>query len=162
MDWIALFNMQKQLDSYIEENHGLLKADLFDKKILALLVELGELANETRCFKFWSKKPRNNQTVILEEYVDVIHFLMSIGINKGYDSFDSKTNQLIDRSEVDQFQIVYEQTIMYKNSPTKANYEQLFSSCIDLGNLLGFSEEDIQHAYLEKNEINYKRQNQGY
>ncbi|MFD1335249.1 dUTP diphosphatase [Oceanobacillus iheyensis] len=162
MDWQALFNMQKQLDSYIEENHGLEKADLFDKKILALLVELGELANETRCFKFWSKKPRNKQSVILEEYVDVIHFLMSVGINKGYDSFESTNNQHINRSEIDQFQIVYEQTIMYKNEPNKAKYEELFSSCIDLGNILGFSEEDIQRAYLEKNEINYKRQNQGY
>ncbi|BAC14100.1 hypothetical conserved protein [Oceanobacillus iheyensis HTE831] len=162
MDWQALFNMQKQLDSYIEENHGLEKADLFEKKILALLVELGELANETRCFKFWSKKPRNKQSVILEEYVDVIHFLMSVGINKGYDSFESTNDQHINRSEIDQFQIVYEQTIMYKNEPIKAKYEELFSSCIDLGNILGFSEEDIQRAYLEKNEINYKRQNQGY
>ncbi len=56
MEWDTLFKMQKELDSYIESNHNLANHDLFDDKYLALLVEIGELANETRCFKFWSNK----------------------------------------------------------------------------------------------------------
>src|SRR5699024_5676501 len=61
--------MQAALDKYIEENNDLANTDIFEAKYLALLVELGELANETRCFKFWSKKPGSDRTVILEEFV---------------------------------------------------------------------------------------------
>src|SRR5688500_20051556 len=56
------------------------KTDVFREKCLALLVELGELANETRCFKFRSKKPRNDDSVLLEEYVDNRHFRLSLGL----------------------------------------------------------------------------------
>jgi len=52
-----LFTMQRQLDQHIEDKHELHKEDLIPRKLLALLVEIGELANETRCFKFWSVKP---------------------------------------------------------------------------------------------------------
>lgn len=53
--------------------------------MLALLVEIGELANETRCFKYWSNKPASEREVILEEYVDGLHFILSIGIDLGID-----------------------------------------------------------------------------
>ena len=55
------------------------------RKMLALLVEIGELANETRCFKYWSNKPASEREVILEEYVDGLHFILSIGIDLGID-----------------------------------------------------------------------------
>src|SRR5690625_5238764 len=47
--------MQAELDKKIVKEKGLEGQDLLDKKILALQVELGELANEWRGFKFWSE-----------------------------------------------------------------------------------------------------------
>ncbi|MEX2104164.1 MAG: dUTP diphosphatase, partial [Bacilli bacterium] len=44
-----LFHIQKNLDDRIIEEHGLIREHLLSHKLLALLVELGELANETRC-----------------------------------------------------------------------------------------------------------------
>src|SRR3954454_6608730 len=92
MDFEKLFQMQKGLDNHIEEKHRLEDEDLFSRKILALFVELGELANETRCFKFWSVKPASARSVILEEFVDGIHFILSLGIECGFDQkrFDLK------------------------------------------------------------------------
>ncbi|CEI83961.1 hypothetical protein J18TS1_00850 [Oceanobacillus oncorhynchi subsp. incaldanensis] len=163
MDWNQLFDMQKQLDTYIENNHDLSNVNLFREKHLALLVELGELANETRCFKFWSTKPRNSGQVILEEYVDVLHFLMSIGIEKDliYQPAD-KTQLEEDITESECFYHVYEKAITYRENPVNENYQQLFSWSLRLGNQLGFTDEDIQQAYWEKNKINYERQDQGY
>src|SRR5699024_5123946 len=46
VDWSQLFSMQKQLDTYIEHNHNREPTDLFHEKYVALLVEIGELANE--------------------------------------------------------------------------------------------------------------------
>lgn len=55
-----LFELQKQLDEHIYEDHPVQDGeDRLAKKILALQVELGELANEWRGFKFWS----NNRAI---------------------------------------------------------------------------------------------------
>ena len=62
------------------------------RKMLALLVEIGELANETRCFKYWSNKPASEREVILEEYVDGLHFILSIGIDLGIDKTSYSIN----------------------------------------------------------------------
>lgn len=84
-EWFA---MQADLDYFIQAEHQLQNEDLFEKKILSLLVELGELANETRCFKFWSRKPPSDEKVILEEFVDGVHFILSIGLELGYEDQD--------------------------------------------------------------------------
>ncbi|GIO21726.1 dUTP diphosphatase [Oceanobacillus sp. J11TS1] len=163
MDWNQLFEMQQELDTYIENNHDLSEVNLFHEKHLALLVELGELANETRCFKFWSTKPRNDQQVILAEYVDVLHFLMSIGIEKDfYYQSGGKLDLEDDITESECFYQVYAKAIAYREIPTNENYQQLFSWTLQLGNQLGFTDKDIQQAYLEKNQINYQRQDEGY
>ncbi|WP_249870912.1 dUTP diphosphatase [Oceanobacillus saliphilus] len=162
MNWNRLFEMQKQLDTYIEKNHDLSKTDVFQEKYLALLVELGELANETRCFKFWSTKPRSEKSIILEEYVDVIHFILSLGLEKGFSYETTRDTATAAVTETEQFNEVFEAAATYKNNTTSSNYNTLFMKTLQLAEILGFTEEDIQHAYMKKNEINYERQNQGY
>ncbi|HLR08365.1 MAG TPA: dUTP diphosphatase [Bacillota bacterium] len=161
MDWHQLFNMQKKLDTYIETKRGIADQDVFSEKCLALLTELGELANETRCFKFWSTKERSEQAVILEEYVDGIHFILSLGLDKGY-GFTKEDIPHPNLSEIEQFHAVFAASVAFKNEPTEANYKNMFISYLQLGKLLGFSEGDIQRAYMEKNAKNYQRQNEGY
>ena len=79
MNLQKLFEMQAALDAFIEKTQNITQ-DVFYEKGLALLVELGELANETRCFKFWSTKGPSAREVILEEFVDSIHFMLSLGL----------------------------------------------------------------------------------
>ncbi|HLS10355.1 dUTP diphosphatase [Lentibacillus sp.] len=161
MDWSSLYTMQKQLDAYIESQHDLSGRDVFQEKYLALLVELGELANETRCFKFWSIKPRSDQSIILEEYVDGIHFLLSLGLEKGYRYTADRVNS-VETDETGQFNRVYDVCTAFYRDPSEANYNQLFENYLQLGILLGFDEHAIKDAYFKKNEVNYERQNQGY
>ena len=49
-----------------------------DKNILSLLVEIGELANEVRCFKYWSTKPRSSDKIVLEEYAYVLIMILTL------------------------------------------------------------------------------------
>ena len=56
MNLTRIFGMQEVLDTRIIKEHGLEGQNLFYNMILALQVEIGELANETRCFKHWSNK----------------------------------------------------------------------------------------------------------
>ncbi|MHA6252069.1 dUTP diphosphatase [Oceanobacillus sp. CAU 1775] len=161
MNWDKLYSMQEQLDSYIHKNHQVEGQDLFNERYLALLVELGELANETRCFKFWSTKKRSADDVVLAEYVDGIHFLLSIGLAKSYRYEDTKL-QPSELSETEQFNNIFLKAAFFKENPNKEKYNELFTEYLKLGQLLGFTEEAIQQAYFVKNEINFERQNSGY
>lgn len=157
-----LFSLQKELDTRIEKEHGLENENLMDKKIMALLVELGELANETRCFKFWSLKPAATRDVILEEYVDGIHFILSIGLELGIQDQVTLSPIEEERDIVEQFQQVYASIIDFRRALNSENYHKIFNEYILLGKLLGFSAEDIEKAYMMKNEVNHKRQDMGY
>ncbi|WP_181349784.1 dUTP diphosphatase [Thalassobacillus sp. CUG 92003] len=160
MNWDELFHMQKELDTYIENHNNLTGEALFKRKVLALMVELGELANETRCFKFWSAKPASARAVILEEYVDGLHFILSLGIEieagmgtEDYEEYADLTNGFLK---------VYEEVNRFSTSPCQETYQALFTSYLTLGRTIGFSEQDVQDAYLAKNKVNYERQDKGY
>ncbi|GAA0288544.1 dimeric dUTPase (all-alpha-NTP-PPase superfamily) [Gracilibacillus halotolerans] len=161
MDWQSLFKMQRQLDFYIEKQHGLEDEPLFEKKVMALLVEVGELANETRCFKFWSLKPPSDRSVIAEEYVDGIHFILSLGLEIGVENVNLE-GQNSTENLTTLFHDVFEAIHHFKLTKQVDTYEQLFSTYLTLGNKLGFLANDIQEAYLKKNKINFERQEQGY
>jgi dimeric dUTPase (all-alpha-NTP-PPase superfamily) len=158
-----LFQMQKALDSYIEGKHQLQNEDLFDRKVLALLVEIGELANETRCFKFWSIKPSSEVEVILEEFVDGIHFILSLGIECGFDEkiFNLK-NSPSSNTITEQFLQIYQLVGTFKKSRELSDYIAVFECYLQLADLLGLTYEEMETAYIQKNEVNYKRQNNNY
>lgn len=161
MDWTVFFDMQKDLDDYIEKNHDLTNKNLFKEKCLALQVELGELANETRCFKFWSTKASSAKETVTEEYVDGIHFIMSLGLEQGL-SYKNESIREGKKTLTDQFILIYKQIINFMEEPNKESYYNLFQSYLQLGELLNISEVELQEAYINKNDKNYTRQNESY
>ncbi|MDR5659160.1 dUTP diphosphatase [Serpentinicella sp. ANB-PHB4] len=161
MELHQMFYIQSQLDKKIAESNEIQGKDLTTEKILALLVELGELANETRSFKFWSVKGPSEREIILEEYVDCLHFILSIGLDKGY--VISKVDLLDCHKEINElFCDVFEKTIQFKNELTEETYLDLFETFFALGRKLTFKGDEILQSYLEKNQINHQRQNDGY
>ncbi|PYZ93709.1 dUTPase [Salipaludibacillus keqinensis] len=166
MNFSKLFRMQKDLDKYIEDKQGLVEESLLERKLMAFQVELAELANETRCFKFWSEKGPSEETIILEEYVDGIHFLLSIGIEYGFDeliNIDYPEAIKVSKEDlVEGFFATMKDILYLREENTLAAYEQLFRGYIQLGAGLGFSASDINQAYVRKNEVNHERQDQGY
>src|SRR5690625_3315322 len=89
MNLNELFKIQAKLDNEIIEKRGLLGKDLFIWKVQALKVEISELDNETRIFKFWSNKKMDRGKALVE-LVDCIHFALSIGNDLGYTSHEYK------------------------------------------------------------------------
>jgi len=176
MNLQKLFETQKVLRDRIGYNGE----DRFEKLILALLVEIGECANEWRGFKFWSKdqEPRTKvqwdyslddepifRNLLLEEYVDGLHFVLEIGLEHGYDidlrnqeTFpEASKRETITKQFTKLFSIKWGRDIGYQN-----NYMQGLELYIGLGEMLGFTWEEIETAYFDKNKVNHERQNTGY
>jgi dimeric dUTPase (all-alpha-NTP-PPase superfamily) len=193
MNLTKLFEMQKVLRNRIAYN----EPDRFNKLVLALLVELGECANEWRGFKFWSKnqKPRtkilcidcggtgelyerlngyyitcpqcrgsgveNKKNPLLEEYVDGLHFVLELGIE-----LKCEPHTLLAHSEqaetTDYFINLYFDISDLTTTKTHFDYRILFSKYITLGEMLGFTWNQIEQAYYTKNSENHRRQENGY
>lgn len=158
------FPIQKGLDDTILKEKGLEEKPRNIYKLLALMVEIGEMANETRCFKYWSEKPPSKKEIILEEFVDCMHFLLGIGNDYGYSvsfmgyRFIPKENDDLP-TEIFSF---YESVVTFKGHSTISNYMDIWDRFFQIALLLGFSSDDINKAYFRKNRENFERQSNGY
>ncbi|MBM7578897.1 dUTP diphosphatase [Jeotgalibacillus terrae] len=161
LNWDELYHMQNELDSFIERENNLTGKDLLRDKLLALSVEAGELANETRCFKFWSRKGPSEKSIILEEYVDGIHFLLSIGLEKDF-RFSGSADEKGSQSLTDLF-IAFNRCISaFELDQTKDHYIQMWHVYLAIGEKLSFSAQDTIQAYIQKNKVNVERQKKEY
>lgn len=191
MNLAKLFEMQRKLDAHIEKEHPREPGeDRLAKKILALQVELGELANEWRGFKFWShdQEPRyklydedefallgdmfEQEYPLLEEYADGLHFILSIGLELEITAIEidsDYTHEDPSATFVELFGDTWE-LFNFRETHDKQSrfiqisiYERMFNRFVGIGEKhLCFTWEQIEQAYFEKNKINHERQANGY
>lgn len=160
-DLIDLYQKQRELDEEIAVNHGVTYASTRNKRTLALLVELGEFANATRTFKYWSNKPSESKERVLDEFADGLHFLLSLGIDQG---FDVKNIDVEDdnSSLTDNLLTTYELTSKFYSEQNLSNYLEAFNSYLRALFKLGFSWLEAKDAYYKKLKENHVRQETNY
>lgn len=185
---LELLVKQQQLDELILASIEITKVDLLLNRFVAFNVEVGEFANELRTFKHWSKKPSSPASVCLEEYVDALHFLLSItysigvnaddylAIHQGADVFDvagykdsmehigmkTSINSLIMGLYSTASELYY--LILEDSEPERKSdlIVDLWHIFLLLGHACDFTIESITNAYDGKYEVNIKRQAEGY
>ena len=177
-----LFKTQKLLDNRIVDKHNLHGQDLLPKKILALQVELGELAQNWRGFKFWSRdqEPRTElfdeeydlihmesvgleqKNPLLEEYVDCLHFILSIGNDLELNIELYTILPIEHKTILDQFSRTYYVISDLEHDPSQEELIAFLQYFLGLGEMLGFTPEQIEQSYYQKNAINHQRQTDHY
>ena len=181
MNLKKLSDIQITLDERIKQQHPIKEGeDRFSKKLLALLVELGECANEQRSWKFWSnnQNPCLNRTQhdfysgdvireynpLLEEYIDNLHFILSLGreININIPSEYKREWMIKEKDIVNQFLAVFSLASRFGITKSETDFNLTLDTFMGLGEMLGFTWEEIEASYYEKNEINHGRQNDNY
>ena len=156
-----LFIAQEKLDTTIAENHGISYKTTRHRRLMACLVEIGELANATRCFKYWSNKGPEADDIVLDEYADGLHFFLSLGIDIG----TSKRSYNITKHEdnlTDQFLMVYHRLDEFRKKQDDSSYIKAFQAFLNLLPLLGYKWKQLEAAYYKKLGVNYNRQETNY
>lgn len=164
-----LFDKQDMLDAHIAAEHPPQEGeDRLGKLILALNVELAELAQETRCFKYWSVDQTMRRGKALGEFVDVLHFILSIGNHTGHanawiaTAHQNHISQYIRKDEVMQFNALFGHVSRFGILNDDYGYCAMVYTFLILGEMLGFTDKEIVEAYEAKNRENHARQERGY
>ena len=140
-----VYESNKELDKMFDVFND---REIVKKNKLELLVEIGELANETRFFKYWSNKPMDIN-LVKGEYADCIimtlYFfnILNISLDEDFPNIDKY-------DKVDIFGRLYKLASDFYYNSDKNIIKEIFVTLINLGYLIGFNNDDIINACLTK------------
>lgn len=105
---------------------------------------------------------------LLIEFVDCLHFILSIGVDINAQNVKIESDKMDDISS--QFRKVFTSVALLsidvetkeKEQYMQEDFQELFNNFVGLGEMLGFTWAEIEVAYYEKNAVNHERQNNGY
>lgn len=150
-----IFEAQKILDNKISTAHNIDSSKIKEKQIIALLVEIGEFANEIQTFKYWKKSKNIDEVKVWEEYADIMHFIASLAIKENLDyNIDSQ------ESEKDLNIIIlnlYENISQYWIKGNKNYLKIALSFFLSISEVMNKDQKFIFAEYFKKLDINYKR-----
>lgn len=215
IDLTRIFEEQDRLNKETaakhEEYSKLSRDQLTRNYVFAALAEAGEMANEWSHFKIWKSTRKENRDApcqkcnglgelnckkcvycengrvnpLREEYIDVVHFIISVAIGFDLDSneylLENKERPKVEVSPKVAYNLYLElyKYLVYANvlieelekfPHTKETNQkertkvatQLLNVLFDLGYSMGFTDADIERAYFAKNKVNKIRQENNY
>ncbi len=154
-----IYELQKKLDKAMVKAHGISQKEVSNKKVLALLVEISEFANELSTFKYWKKNKNWNHENILLEYADCMHFFTSfyvqLKINK-----DIKPIIMDDVNEM--FLELFKKVSLLKDNINEKSLDDAFAIYLGIAQKIGLNWEEVERYYIKKNKINFERIQNNY
>lgn len=161
-DLTNIYKETKYLDDLFALKYGMKNPEIIRKNRLELLVEFGELANETRCFKYWSVKQTGEKEKVLEEYIDCLFMILyfcnitGVSLDEEFPTIDNN-NDIIKT-----FLNIYRCAANLDEMPNKEDIKRILAESLYLANLLGFTIDDLERKTKTKSEIIQKRFNMEY
>lgn len=145
------FKVQDEANRLLVMDRTLNDYKLTARKLLSLHVKLSDLANETKCFKYWEEEgnlPSNDS--IMAKYIDCLSHILTIGLDKNYSDLKEVDLNPNDDCLSDQFLNLFIDLNDIIISPSKDHYQTLFEDFMSLGVSLGYSESIIDDKYHSK------------
>ncbi|UUM19636.1 MULTISPECIES: dUTP diphosphatase [unclassified Mycoplasma] len=160
MNLSRIFEMQKDLDEKIKEKSVDTDPNLSEDQIImngtiALIVEASEFANEIQSFKYWKKNKNIDNKKVLEEFADLVHFLVSF--SNRY-NVPHQIEPIVCSSNLNlQLQNLFIALTKIMQNPCKETVHNAFRIAIGTFEMLGFTYEQLCSWYIVKNQTNYQR-----
>lgn len=168
MSLLELHKKQLTLDKEILSNNNLKGVKLFEQKVIALDIELGEFYNEVESFKYWKKNKGKDK--ILEEACDALHFLLSLAndcshkLMKPTDLIKTGSDNWVDHFLINRKIVATKKNLWSKFYINKDPYilNAILRDMMTVLNIMGYTFKDLEAQYYKKNKINFKRQEENY
>ncbi|MFI3604978.1 dUTP diphosphatase [Vagococcus fluvialis] len=202
MNFKKLQAMQLELDnSILSAKPQMTAEERFNKTLVALSVEVSEVANCAEHFKFWKdnkgkvdgdkfemtgiliggkpvyfdnvnkqevKRNQAHKLTLVEEASDCLHFILSLANQIGYE-IDGHYNELEETETIESvfLNLVFQITLLQRYGVVYSKADEVTLQCV-INNYfqyigkLGITTQELEQAYYEKNEENYRRLREGY
>ncbi len=155
---------QKELDAFVLENvqNDIGEARYWTYRLVAFSIELSEFLNEVKFFKYWSKNKDNvDRNKILEEYVDGLHFIFSLGNTIGFDKWVFGVDDIKEPLDLLFFSL-NENILELRNNKDLNVFNKLFVNYLKMAWSIGIKPEELYEAYDKKYQLNIERQKNNY
>lgn len=155
---------QNKLDVFIYESNEIKDVGEIEfEKLTALDIELSELANEIKFFKYWKKDKYIDRAKVIEEACDCFHFILSLAndneVNMQVMPYGTFTRDIGTLYR-------YIKATIWKDIYLDDNWEcglkRILMLLVAMIEELDFTYSDLIREYDRKYEINIKRQKEGY
>ena len=158
-EWNKVYLENRRLDETYIKRYGS-DPKYYEKNCLGLLVEIGELANETKCFKYWSIKKADKDDT-LEEYADCITLIFCI-FTKLNISIENIPEHYYSNDIIEMFNEVFNEASKLMHNKGSNLAKLIFSNLLHIGKLLEFSSEEQLDACYKKMKKLEERLNSDY
>lgn len=162
IDFREIQIVQKDFVKFLEERPSMInvksKFGVTRVQTLAILSEVFEVLNETKIHKWWDLTPRSDKKV-LEELSDVLSHICNVA--------NQLEIKLVITEEIKQIETLESQFIKITGSIiqlpfikiffAKKKIQTIFMQYMQLVYALGFTTEELENAYYDKLEANYRR-----
>lgn len=158
-----MLEMQYLLDRAIMGKKGIAVYPSTNMRI-AMFVELGEMMNEfSTHFKHWKSTAVDNREKGLVEFVDALHFALSLANYEGIDLDEKHIQDNLEYDRLVQYSENNKRELMWllSNAVRSSGVQRMFYLLM-IGKHFGFTWDEIYHAYIGKNKVNYERLKNNY
>lgn len=156
-----IYKETKHLDELFALQYDIRSQEIIKKYKLELLVEFGELANETRCFKFWSTRQTGDKEKVLEEYIDCL-FMILYFCNITNVSLEEEFPVVEEKDIITTFLTLYEYGSDLSKNFERETIKKLLVEILYLASLLDFTLDDLVRETKKKSLIIQERLESDY
>lgn len=125
----------------------ILNTTRINQKILSFLHDLSEVALESRCYLFWEKEEPVNHQQLLENYLEGLTMLMSIGYELRIDSIKNHTEIPENLDIYSLFFKIHRSILNVQNQYSSDDYQDAIDDYFTLGFQLGIDIDEIIDNY---------------
>lgn len=125
----------------------ILNTTRINQNILSFLHDLSEVALESRCYLFWEKGEPVNHQQLLENYLEGLTMLMSIGYELRIDSIKNHTEIPENQDLYSLFFKIYQSILNVQKQYSSEDYQNTIDDYFTLGFKLGIDIDEIIDNY---------------
>ncbi len=149
MEIKSFFEAQIERNKQLIIDSNLSDYKIWARKYLELHTKISHLADETQCYKYWiGEELEINKEALFKKYLDCFATIISIGIDKKYDSIEEVSIKPNDYCLSDQFLNLFIDLNDLIISTSEDHYLTLVEDFISLGITFGYSETQIREEFL--------------
>lgn len=141
IDIKKIYKKEKIINEKFRKTYDYSNPNIFYKQVLQLIVELSELAYETKCFKYWKKDKASEVDVIISEYADCLMIILCFCDLSNIEI--TNLPKVYEKDIVKQFITLNKLATQITMDDNKDILLQTLSNLLNLSKLLNFTDEDL-------------------